>query len=315
MNTILFLAACNATTEENTNTQRSGTVVKIRAEDELKIIEQNGKSFYDWYFKNDFPNCGIIKDKNGKCLVDTISYFENLRKLGTISEKFISKEKERLQGCAGFISTIDYSEYEHADAYEYDTYCPDMYYMYWIKSQEPPNSFSTRNIKKNGNKLASVDIYENYGGKDEPLSTVILEKEGNVWKITGIHFIHREKTETRKVDISGKWYGGIVALNIGETSLAFEYHGQCVYFYPIRKMNENEFEMIWARDMDCKFDNGTKETFGLKEVPEIGEPFAKFRLQNNVLHAQYYYPEWVEKYTQNVQEDVFTEKYFRKNEK
>jgi hypothetical protein len=103
-------------------------------------------------------------------------------------------------------------------------------------------------------------------------------------------------------------------LHITNEGLAFEYHGQCMYFYPIRKINDNEFEMIWAREMDCKFDNGTDNTFGLKKVPIIGKPFVKFKLKNNILYAEYYYNDWVKNYTEKVQEDVFTVKYFRKNE-
>ena len=313
---IIFLS-CNSKEEKN-NAEKPVENIENQIEkepvDELKTIEQNGKSFYDWYFKNDFPNCDIIKHKNGKCLVDTVSYFKTLRNLGTISEKFIRQERVRMQGCAEFMATLDYAEFDNADAYEYDEYCVDIYYMYWLKSQETPNSFSAKNIQKtNGNK-ASVDIYVNYGGdNNEPLAKVILEKENRIWKITEIKFINREETPSKKEEIFGKWQGGIVTLNIGEESLALFYHGQCVYFYPVKKINENEFEMIWARDMDCKFDNGTAETFGLKKVPEIGKPFAKYTLKNNILYAEYYYKEWVAKYTEQI-EDVFTDKYFRQNE-
>ncbi|MNR38227.1 hypothetical protein D3C85_1563100 [compost metagenome] len=69
--------------------------------------------------------------------------------------------------------------------------------------------------------------------------------------------------------------------------------------------------------MDCKFDNGTNQSFGLskeKDVPEIGKPFARFTLKNSVLNADFYYKTWVKRYTEQVQEDVFTEAYFRKNE-
>lgn len=112
-------------------------------------------------------------------------------------------------------------------------------------------------------------------------------------------------------NFTGKWQGGIVSLSIGETSLAFLYHGQCVYFYPVKKLSNAEFEMIWARDMDCKFDNGTAETFNLKEVPEIGKPFAKFTLKNNTLQAVYYYKKWVAAYTSKIQDRVFVDEYSR----
>ena len=77
-----------------------------------------------------------------------------------------------------------------------------------------------------------------------------------------------------------------------------------MYFYPIKKINENEFEMIWIKDMDCSFDNGVNKTFGLKKVPEIGKPFAKYKLKNNIL---------LQRLGKKVQKDVFVDKYYRKN--
>ena len=142
---IIFFTSCNSKEEKIDDKKRIENIAKqIEKEpvDELKAIEKNGKSFYDWYFKNDFPNCEIVKDKNGKCLMDTVSYFKNLRNLGTISEKFIHQERARLQSCAEYIATIDYSEYENADAYEYDDYCVDIYYYYWLKVRNIPIVFS-----------------------------------------------------------------------------------------------------------------------------------------------------------------------------
>lgn len=321
---IILFTSCNSKEEKIIDKKTAENVEKQiekptekQIADELKTIEQNGKSFYDWYFKNDFPNCDIIKDKNGKCLLDTVSYFKTLRNLGTISEKFIHQERTRLQSCAEFISTIDYSEYEKADVYEYDEYCVDIYYYYWLKSQEYPNNFSVKNVRKINDNNASLDIYENYGETnvpDVPLSKVFLEKEKNTWKITEIKFINREETPAKKVDIFGKWGNSEVYFRAGEKSLIFFYHGQCAYVYPLKKINENEFEMIWAKEMDCVFDNGVNNDFGLKKIPEIGKPFAKYKLKNNILYAEYYYKDWVKKYTEKVQKDVFTDKYFRKNE-
>lgn len=284
---------------------------KIEIHDDLQTIKKVGSSFYDWYFKNEYSDYEIVKNKDGKALLDSAAYFKKLRNLGTISEKFLNKEKERLSTCSRFLSTKYYDDYSCADAYDFDDYCPDLYYMYWIKSQETPEKFVTKNIHQTDKNNASVDIYLNYGGKDEPLSKVILAKENNNWKITDIQFINQQEITTASKTIDGKWSNTMVTLNIGDESLAFEYHGQCVYFYPIRKISATEFEMIWAREMDCKFDNGTAETFGLKNVPVIGKPFAKFTLKNNVLQATYYYPEWVKKYTEKVENNVFTADYFK----
>ena len=127
----------------------------------------------------------------------------------------------------------------------------------------------------------------------------------------GFDYVSFERRIKEQNAFTGKWKNEMVSLSIGDSSLAFEYHGQCVYFYPFRKISNTEFEMIWARDMDCKFDNGTKETFGLKKIPQLGQPFAKFTLKNKTLFVEYYYKEWVKKYTEQVQDKVFTEKYTR----
>lgn len=284
---------------------------KVETKDDAELIKKAGSSFYDWYFSNDFNDFDIVKNKDGRALLDIATYFKKLRNLGTVSEKFINKEKERLSICSKFLATKYYDDYNSADAYEFDDYCPDLYHMYWIKSQETPDKFVIKNIKQIDENNASVDIYLNYGGKDEPLSKVILAKENNRWKIIDIKFINQQETTIKPKTLNGNWSNAMVTLHIGDDGLAFEYHGQCMYFYPTRKISATEFEMIWSREMDCKFDNGTAETFGLKNAPVIGKPFAKFILRDNVLQATYLYPEWVKRYTEKVQDNVFTADYFK----
>lgn len=288
--------------------------IKTEVKDDPAIIQKSGISFYDWYFSNDLNDYDIVKNKNYKALLDTAAYFKKLRALGTISEKFINKERERTSTCGKFLATKYYDDYEAADAYTFDDYCPDMYYMYWIKSQEVPDKYMAKNVKQIDGTHATVDIYTNYGGQDEPLSKVILEKEQKIWKITDIQFINREEAKVLEKTLLGNWRNAMVTLHIGDEGLAFEYHGQCMYFYPIKKISATEFEMIWSRDMDCKFDNGTAKTFGLKKVPVIGKAFAKFTLNKNILKTEYYYPEWVKRYTETVQDNVFTEDFFKDKE-
>ena len=308
-----LIISCTSKTEKKA-VEEAVAVTEITKDKDIFEIEKNGRSFYDWYFKNDFPNCEVISDKNGKSTFDTISYFRTLRNLGTISEKFIDSEKERLQDCQDFLSMIYFSDFQNAEAYDYSDYCGDIYFMYWIKSQEPPNNFITKNVKKITTDKASLEIYEVYGTIESPLSTVYLDKENEVWKITEINFINRDEKIDPKAELYGKWQNPMVTMHVGKDGVAFEYHGQCMYMYPIKKINDTEFEMIWSRDMDCNFDNGTAKTFDLKNILVVGKPFAKYTLKNNILYAEYYYKEWVKKYTAQVQKDVFTSKYFIKKE-
>lgn len=85
----ILIISCNSKSEKKV-VEKTISETEIPKDKDIFEIEKNGKSFYDWYFKNDFPNCEIISDKEGKCTFDTISYFTTLRKLGTISEKFIA---------------------------------------------------------------------------------------------------------------------------------------------------------------------------------------------------------------------------------
>eukprot|EP01133_Synstelium_polycarpum_P011792 gene11792-13752_t len=186
----------------------------------------------------------------------------------------------------------------------------------WCNCQDVPANFLNKiwimrlNVK--GNTASYAWAWGNGTGGD-----IKAVKENNQWKVMYMDGFDQQKfidNLQSTNDFTGKWKNEMVVLNIGKTSMAFEYHGQCVYFYPIKKISDTEFEMIWARDMDCKFDNGTNETFGLTKVPQSGKPFAKFSLKNKVLYVRYYYKEWVEKYTKQVQDKVFTPEYLRKNE-
>ncbi|MFD2910101.1 hypothetical protein ACFSX9_15330 [Flavobacterium ardleyense] len=80
---VLFIYCSDkvANAEENTDEPKG----EIQIDNELKDIEKSVESFYDWYFANDLQYISIIKDKKGKCLLDSTTYFNSLRKLGTIS--------------------------------------------------------------------------------------------------------------------------------------------------------------------------------------------------------------------------------------
>lgn len=185
----------------------------------------------------------------------------------------------------------------------------------WCNCQDFPDDFLNKirikNLEINSNK-ANYD----WGFGTYDLYSIKAVKENDVWKISylqGFDYDGYVSSFQQSNDFTGKWQNGMVTLNVGKTSLAFEYHGQCTYYYPIRKISDSEFEMIWSNEMDCKFDNGTSETFGLKDVPQIGKPFSKITVRNNVLHVQYYYKEWVEKYSAKI-EDVFTSEYSKAEE-
>ncbi|MFD2910102.1 hypothetical protein ACFSX9_15335 [Flavobacterium ardleyense] len=186
--------------------------------------------------------------------------------------------------------------------------------MYWIGSQENPQSFSINDVSKVNDFSAVATVYLNHGGPEEAFATITLEKDKTYWKITDIKFLSKSNIVEEKSTAAVKWENSLVTLIVDNDYLIFKYHEQCIYFYPIKKISATEFEMIWGQEMDCKFDNGTGNDFNLKNVPETGKSFAKFELTNNILHAKYYYRDWVEAFGEKVNNEVFTLEYHRKKE-
>lgn len=210
---ICILAACREGNKKGLPNQSGqqvtadSSLTKVIEGNQLEEIQKSGNSFYDWYFNNDFQYIDVVKNRKGKSSLDTASYFKKLRTLGTISEKFIRAEKKRLSGCNLFLETVNFEDYENADAYKYVTYCGDLYYMYWIKSQEPPDEYTIHNVKQLSDNKGSMDIYLNYGGEGEPLCRIDMEREGDRWKIVHIDFstspILQQKNKN-SMDISGR---------------------------------------------------------------------------------------------------------------
>jgi hypothetical protein len=190
----LILVACDSKTNDSEANQPINSDVDPK---ELAELERVALSFHKWYMAalDKIPNStysyNIVADKNGKCRVDFYDYFDALRKLGTISEKFLESEKKRVKSCSDYLKTTDYKEFASADAYVYDEYCPDLYYMYWIRSQEPYTGIELKKLIQKGNTWeAHLVFYDGFGQdkvvRPENNPKVTIEKEGEHWKITAI---------------------------------------------------------------------------------------------------------------------------------
>lgn len=300
-------------------------------------VEQAALSFYKWYLKavnsgynsTSIPfDVDIVESKDGMCRMDFEPYFNELRKLGTISDKFIESERKRNSTCEDYLKTIHYKTYEQADAYTFDDFCPQFSYMYWILSQEPYQDVKAvqTNIDKDG-LSAYVDVSFIYTeGTETPIiskipnARIFLESEQGKWKIIKIALLdekgqERKYTESLKNNddtIFGSWSNDMVSIDISEKTITFKYHEQCVYFYPAQVVNKKEVILIWANNMDCKFDNGTNQTFGLERHPKLGEPFARYTLEAEILYTEYFYKEWIGKFRKEVNKETFSDLYFKK---
>jgi len=165
---------------------------------EIRQLKDIATSFHRWYIKNvNNPDpktpieVRIVEGNAGKSKVEYEPYFEQLKKLPTVSEKFIEQEKQRISGCAENMGKVDWSVYKAADAYEYDKQCDWLYYYYWIRSQEPFTDVEVNNLERSGNGwIASLRFFDKYEGKknyaDHYHPIVKLDKEEGNWKITQI---------------------------------------------------------------------------------------------------------------------------------
>lgn len=165
---------------------------------ETRKLTDIATSFHRWYIKNvNNPDpkipieARIVEGNAGKSKVEYEPYFEQLRKLPTVSEKLIEQEKQRISSCAENIGKVDWSVYEAADAYEFDKYCDFLSYYYWIRSQEPITDVEASNLEKSGDSwLATLRFFDEYEGNknyaDHYHPIVKLEKEAGNWKITQI---------------------------------------------------------------------------------------------------------------------------------
>ena len=201
---VLFCYSCadkQKTQEKKSSTiTQADSLVKRDDNQEKEIIKKVSTSFYDWYLKriNSLTDTTaydyvIVKGENGKCKVNFEPYFNQLRQLKTISNKFMDKELERAKNCVKHMKTVDWTEYQDADAYEYEDYCPDCGQMYWVQSQEPYSGVEILDMKKDGNiwftTLRFYSDYDNKRVKNNNFFPVIrIENEYGKWLMTEIKF-------------------------------------------------------------------------------------------------------------------------------
>ena len=190
----------SANSESNPQSEKQ----KSQLTDIEKEIAEVATSFHKWYIKNTNDlnsnisyGIEIIKGENGKCKADYEPYFNELRKLNTISTKFLDKEKERTKECAEFIETIDWTEYENSEAYDFDEYCDFFYFLYWTRSQEEISGIDVTNIKEeNGIWKVNFNLFYTYGDKKnylpQSIGIITVEKEKNEFKITEINWTEEE---------------------------------------------------------------------------------------------------------------------------
>ncbi|WP_136667871.1 hypothetical protein [Flavobacterium sp. H122] len=111
---------------------------------------------------------------------------------------------------------------------------------------------------------------------------------------------------TKKLAILNSWKNDNIEIHITIDNIFYLFHGQCLYTFPVKILNDNEVELIWGYiGRDCVYDVLFDETFDLPKdkIPQNGKPFSKYTLENNVVKVTYYYNEWLKKYRKKMEEN------------
>lgn len=173
------------TESKNKETKPKSVTQRIELTDFEKEIANVALSFHRWYIKNtnelnsDIPtDFDVTEGKNDNCIVNYEPYFNELRKLGTISNSFMDKEKERTRLCAETIANMNWSEYIGVIPEN----CDD--YLYWTNSQDITDGVDVVGINnENDNWTVFLSLYmldkngKKYFGNDKLKVTVINENE------------------------------------------------------------------------------------------------------------------------------------------
>lgn len=145
-------------------------------------------------------------------------------------------------------------------------------------------------LEKTAIEMKYQDKEEEYPIEGYWYKTEFLDKERNT-KIKGYVF-SGFLIDLDYYSIFSRWD----LMSISRNEIVVHLHGQCAYTYPVKIISDTEVELIWSQDGDCVFDSGLSDSFGMKNVPVVGKPFAKLTWKGNTLKATYYYPEWTKKY-------------------
>lgn len=150
-------------------------------------------SFHNWYIKNtneiksEIPTDFVVTEgENDSCIVNYEPYFNELRKLGTISNSFMEKEKERTKLCAENISKMNWSEYVGVIPEN----CDD--YLFWTRSQEETSGIELMSVKKEKEIWkVKYHLFNTFGNEKSysPYTGIItVEKEEKGYMITEINW-------------------------------------------------------------------------------------------------------------------------------
>ena len=170
---------------------------------------------------------------------------------------------------------------------------------------EQYRTIDTVNLKSK-NIEVTVDDFSNYKTLNLLLDKKLIKK----WKFKAYPKKIQEVINLNEGNISksifNSWQNDGIEIHINSNNVSYLFHGQCVYSFSVKVLNDNEVELIWGyKGRDCVYDVLFDETFGLPKdkIPQNGKPFSKYTLENDILKVTYYYNDWLNMYRKKMEEN------------
>ena len=162
---------------------------------------------------------------------------------------------------------------------------------------------------KSKNIEVKVDNFSNY----KTLNLLLDKKLIRKWKFKTYPKKEQDNINgdiiSKKTSIFNSWVNNenyVPEIHITNNGISYLFHGQCIYFFPIKIVNDNEIELLWGETgRDCVYEVFFDDTFDLPKdkIPQKGKPFSKYVVDNGVLKVTYYYEQWLERYKKKITKD------------
>jgi hypothetical protein len=174
---IFVISSCHGSVKKTDNALSGDTLL---GENITTIVEPNNMiksthdsievatvamSFYNWYLHGKKPKDwrvdASLNADSTVSLRNSDTYLNLLEKLGTLSKRFMEREKERLNQCNQFLLDNDWSDADHGSMYAYaEGPCEWFAYDYWFHSQETPDEAQLVNLDiRRDTASADIDFY------------------------------------------------------------------------------------------------------------------------------------------------------------
>ena len=196
-------------------------------------------------------------------------------------------------------------------------------FCYYVPSKyiKSNNGCTIESIYLDENTLANIYYFNN---QSKNWLLIKQEKSGHLPRIIEaeyftsnfLTYFNQKDVETKAIEstnpkitsIFNSWVNDddIPEIHINRNQINYLFHGQCVYSFPVKILNENEVELVWGyKGRDCVYDVLFDETFNLPKgkIPQKGKPFSKYTIENNTIKVTYYYNVWLEKYRKKMKEN------------